>query len=104
MNTHSKNILVYSTKFTDHSYGPAHPLKVERLQLTMDLIRAYGLFDSNEAPWVEAHEADERVIQRDLGRRAGRGNGRRGQPADGHDLGRGAGPGVGDHDYARRRQ
>lgn len=63
MNASSKKVLVYSTKFTDHSYGSAHPLKVERLRLTMDLIRAYGLFDNDKAPWVEAQEADEHVIQ-----------------------------------------
>ena len=52
-------ILVFSEKFGRHSYGPNHPLKVERLQLTMDLINAYGLVDSSEPPWVEAQEAED---------------------------------------------
>ena len=41
-------ILVFSKQLNQHSYGSSHPLKVERLQLTMDLIRAYGLFDIAE--------------------------------------------------------
>ena len=54
-----KAVLVYSKQFGRHSYGPSHPLKVERLQLTMDLIAAYGLLDTPDAPWVEAPKADE---------------------------------------------
>jgi len=63
MNEHSKEVLVFSKKFSHHSYGPNHPLKVERLQITMDLIEAYGLFDNPETPWVEAREADERDVR-----------------------------------------
>ena len=55
-------VLVFSKQFSSHSYGSNHPLKVERLQLTMDLIRAYGLFDNAEAPWVEAREAEEQDL------------------------------------------
>jgi len=54
-----KAVLVYSKQFGRHSYGPSHPLTVERLQLTMDLIAAYGLLDSPDAPWIEARKADE---------------------------------------------
>ena len=38
-------------------------MKVERLQLTMDLIGDYGLFDNSNSPWVEAQEADEQEVQ-----------------------------------------
>jgi acetoin utilization protein AcuC len=55
-------VLVFNKNFSHHSYGPAHPLKVERLQLTMDLIKAYGLFDDSAEPWVEAQPADERDL------------------------------------------
>ena len=55
-------ILLFSKQLNQHSYGSSHPLKVERLQLTMDLIRAYGLFDKAEAPWVEAQEAEEQDL------------------------------------------
>ncbi len=63
MSGHSKEVLVFSKRFGRHSYGPNHPLKVERLRLTMDLIEAYGLFDHPERPWVEAREADEQDVR-----------------------------------------
>ena len=62
MSEHRKEVLVFSERFNHHSYGPNHPLKVERLGLTMDLIEAYGLFDPSESPWVEAREADEQDV------------------------------------------
>jgi acetoin utilization protein AcuC len=63
MSGQSKEVLVFSERFNHHSYGPNHPLKVERLRITMDLIEAYGLFDSPESPWVEAREADEQDVR-----------------------------------------
>ncbi len=62
MSDSHEKVLVFSDKFSRHSYGSGHPLKVERLQLTMDLIGAYGLFDDSDAPWVEAVEADTRDL------------------------------------------
>jgi acetoin utilization protein AcuC len=59
-----KAVLVYNKEFGRHSYGPYHPLKVERLQLTMDLIKAYGLCTSADTPWIEAQKADERDLLR----------------------------------------
>jgi len=59
-----KEVLVFSSQFGSHSYGPHHPLKVERLQLTMDLIGTYDLFDTPGEPWVEAHEAEEEDLLR----------------------------------------
>jgi acetoin utilization protein AcuC len=59
-----KEVLVFSRRFEEFSYGPNHPLKVERLQLTMDLIAAYGLFPTPAAPWVEASPAEERDLLR----------------------------------------
>jgi acetoin utilization protein AcuC len=63
MSGHRKEVLVFSKRFDRHSYGPNHPLKVERLRITMDLIEAYGLFDPPESPWVEAREADEQDVR-----------------------------------------
>ncbi len=63
MSAPKKEVLVFSNKFNRHSYGPNHPLKMERLQLTMDLIGDYGLFDNSKSPWVEAREADEQEVQ-----------------------------------------
>ena len=62
MDRFEKEVLVFSKQFGRHSYGPSHPLKVERLQLTMDLIAAYGLFDNPDAPWVEALKAEEKDL------------------------------------------
>ncbi len=64
MNEAERAVLVFSEKFSHHSYGPGHPLKVERLMLTMDLIRSYGLFDTSRAGWVEAREAQEEDLLR----------------------------------------
>lgn len=63
MSGHHKEVLVFSERFDRHSYGPNHPLKVERLRLTMDLIESYGLFDHLDRPWVEAREADEQDVR-----------------------------------------
>ena len=63
MSGHRKEVLVFSERFNRHSYGPNHPLKVERLRITMDLIEAYGLFHPPESPWVEAREADEQDVR-----------------------------------------
>lgn len=63
MSIHSNEVLVFSDRLNRHSYGPNHPLKVERLRITMDLIEAYGLFDHPEMPWVEAREADEKDVR-----------------------------------------
>ncbi|MEA1945952.1 MAG: acetoin utilization protein AcuC [Thermodesulfobacteriota bacterium] len=62
MSAPRKEVLVFSNKFHHHSYGPGHPLKVERLRLTMDLIGEYGIFDTSSSPWVEAKEADEQDV------------------------------------------
>ncbi len=62
MSKSEKEVMIFSEKFSRHSYGPNHPLKVERLQLTMDLIGAYGLLDTSETPWIEAKEADEQDL------------------------------------------
>ncbi len=39
-----KNAFVYSDKYFAYDYGESHPLKIERLRLTFDLCRGYGLF------------------------------------------------------------
>ncbi|MBW2604744.1 MAG: acetoin utilization protein AcuC [Deltaproteobacteria bacterium] len=64
MSETEKAVLVFNKNFGRHSYGPNHPLKVERLQLTMDLIGAYGLYNSPDAPWVEAQKAEEQGLLR----------------------------------------
>lgn len=63
MGNTSKEVLVYNSRLSRYTYGPGHPLKLERLQLTMDLMDAYGLLASLESPpWVESGEAQERDV------------------------------------------
>ncbi len=62
MSEAKKQALVFSKQFGQHSYGANHPLKIERLQLTMDLMQAYGLFDLSQEPWVDARAADEQDL------------------------------------------
>lgn len=62
MKKHSQEVFVYSPEFSSHSYGSSHPLKVERLQLTVDLMEAYGLLDNQKSPWVDAKPADEQDV------------------------------------------
>jgi len=57
-----EHVLVFSKKFSQHSYGPYHPLKVQRLQLTMDLISAYGLLENSDPPWIEPPSAEEQDL------------------------------------------
>ncbi|MEW5724048.1 MAG: acetoin utilization protein AcuC [Thermodesulfobacteriota bacterium] len=40
-----KKAFVYTDQYFQYDYGPHHPLRIERLKLTYDLIRAYGLLD-----------------------------------------------------------
>lgn len=54
-----QNAFIYSDKYIGYSYGPTHPMKLERLKLTFDLINAYGLLDLPSAVLVEAKEASE---------------------------------------------
>ena len=40
-----KKAFVYTDEYFNYDYGPHHPMRVERLKLTYDLIKAYGLLD-----------------------------------------------------------
>ncbi len=55
-----KTAFLYSEKFGSFSYGPAHPMKPERLRLTYDLIRHLELID--EGKLVEARRATDAEI------------------------------------------
>jgi len=39
------NAFIYTDAYLDYDYGPMHPLRVIRLKLTFELIKAYGLLD-----------------------------------------------------------
>ncbi len=55
---------LYTEKYFDYDYGAGHPLKIERLRLTYELCRAYGLLDLPDAILVESRPATESEILR----------------------------------------
>ena len=59
-----KTAFLYTSRYFDYNYGKSHPLKNERLRMTYDLCRAYGLFDLPNMTLVEAVPATEEEILR----------------------------------------
>ncbi|MBN1101790.1 MAG: acetoin utilization protein AcuC [Deltaproteobacteria bacterium] len=57
-------LFVYSDKYDAYGYGGDHPLRMERLTLTYELCKAYGLFDLAGTRVVEASPASESQILR----------------------------------------
>jgi acetoin utilization protein AcuC len=57
-----RSAFVYTDRYADYDYGPAHPLKVVRLTLTHELIRAYGLLSLPSMRLVETREATEEEL------------------------------------------
>jgi acetoin utilization protein AcuC len=55
---------LYTDQYFDYDYGAEHPLKIERLRLTYELCRVYGLFDLPDATLVESRPATESEILR----------------------------------------
>ncbi|MBI5696453.1 MAG: acetoin utilization protein AcuC [Nitrospirae bacterium] len=45
---------IYSDRFQAYDYGGGHPLRMIRLKLTYELLRAYGIFDAPGVSLVEA--------------------------------------------------
>ena len=54
-----KKAFVYTDAYLDYDYGPTHPLKVIRLKLTYELIRAYGLLPLPSVQFLAAKKADD---------------------------------------------
>ncbi len=50
---------IYSERYQHFDYGPGHPLRIERLALTYELCRAYGLLDLPTTRLIEARDATE---------------------------------------------
>ncbi len=56
-----KSAFIYTDAYLDYDYGPTHPLRIIRLKLTYDLIKAYGLLAPPSVqiiPTIEAEEKD----------------------------------------------
>jgi len=59
-----KTAFIYTDAYLDYDYGPTHPLKIIRLKLTYELIRAYGLlaFPSVQTMITRKAEEDDLAI------------------------------------------
>ncbi len=57
-----RTAFIYTERYGDYDYGPAHPLKILRLTLTYELIRAYGLLSLPSMRLVETREATEEEL------------------------------------------
>jgi acetoin utilization protein AcuC len=59
-----KTAFLYTDEYFAYDYGVSHPLRIERLQLTYDLCKAYNLFELPEAELVETRAASKGEILR----------------------------------------
>ena len=57
-----KTAFVYTDAYMDYDYGPTHPLKVVRLKLTYELIKAYGLLSLPSVQFIETRKANEEDV------------------------------------------
>ncbi len=54
-----KTAFVYTDAYLDYDYGPTHPLKIIRLKLAYELIRAYGLLSLPSVQAIITRKAEE---------------------------------------------
>jgi len=54
-----KTAFIYTDEFLKFDYGTTHPLKILRLKLTYELVKAYGLLSLPNAQCIEARKAGE---------------------------------------------
>ena len=57
-----RTAFIYSERYQHFDYGPGHPLRIERLALTYELCRAYGLLDLPTTRLIQARDATEDEI------------------------------------------
>ena len=57
-----KTALIYTDAYRDYDYGPTHPLRIIRLKLTYDLIKAYGLLDLPSVQFISTIRAAEKDL------------------------------------------
>jgi acetoin utilization protein AcuC len=60
--TAMKTAFVYTDAYMDYDYGPTHPLKVVRLKLTYELIKAYGLLNLPSVQFIPTRKASEEDV------------------------------------------
>lgn len=59
-----KNAFIYTDDYLRYDYGPTHPLRIIRLKLTYELIKAYGLLDLTEVEVIQTEKAKEEDLLR----------------------------------------
>jgi acetoin utilization protein AcuC len=57
-----KNAFIYTDAYLDYDYGPTHPLRIIRLKLTYELIKAYGLLDLPTVQSISTAKAEEKDL------------------------------------------
>ena len=57
-----KTAFVYTDAYLDYDYGPTHPLRVIRLKLTYDLIKAYEILDLPSVQFIPTIKAEEKDL------------------------------------------
>jgi acetoin utilization protein AcuC len=59
-----KTAFAYTEDYFSYDYGASHPLRIERLKLTRDLCKAYGLLDLQGVKIIDVAAAPEEEILR----------------------------------------
>ncbi len=54
--------LIYSSRFSDYSYGECHPFKVDRYRLTYELMEQCGLLATEQVQQVEAQMVSDAML------------------------------------------
>ena len=57
-----KTAFLYTDAYLDYDYGPNHPLRIIRLKLTYDLIKAYGLLNLPSVQFIPTIKAGEETL------------------------------------------
>jgi acetoin utilization protein AcuC len=57
-----KTGFTYTDAYLDYDYGPTHPLRIARLKLTYELIKAYGLLDLPTVQFIPTAKAEEKDL------------------------------------------
>ncbi|MGQ9508208.1 MAG: acetoin utilization protein AcuC [Thermodesulfobacteriota bacterium] len=55
---------IYTDEYLHYDYGPTHPLRIVRLKLTYELIKAYGLLDFSHVELIQTQPAQEEELSR----------------------------------------
>lgn len=63
MNHLAKSALIFSNDYLKYDFGPQHPLKPIRLELTYELMKAYNMFDDPKTEIIPPRMANEKELQ-----------------------------------------